>query len=71
MKNRNTVFTVTLVAFAFALASGIEAGPRPDGGPTHNLFSTTRSNANSDAEASSTSRVSSFRLSVLASPRSG
>ena len=51
MKNRNTVFAAILVAFAFALAPVAEAGPRPDGGPTHDLFSTARSNANSDAGA--------------------
>ena len=51
MKNRNTVCAAILVAIAFALAPVAEAGPRPDGGPTHDLFSTARSNANSDAGA--------------------
>ena len=49
MKNRNNIFTTTLVALAFALALGAEASPRPDGGPTY-LFSTARGNANSDGE---------------------
>ena len=48
MKHRNKVFTTTLVALAFALAVGAEAGPRPDGGPT-GLSSTVRANANSGA----------------------
>ena len=34
MKNRNNIYTTTLVALAFALALGAEASPRPDGGPT-------------------------------------
>ncbi len=51
MKNRNTVLAATLVAFAFAVAPGVEAAPHPDGGPTHDLFSTARSNANSEAGA--------------------
>jgi hypothetical protein len=33
MKNRNNVFTATLVAFAFALAPVTKAAPYPDGGP--------------------------------------
>jgi hypothetical protein len=51
MKNRNNICTTTLVALAFALALalGAEASPRPDGGPTY-LFSTARSNANSEGE---------------------
>ena len=49
MKNRNNIFTTTLVALAFALALGAEASPRPDGGPTY-LSSTASSNANSDGE---------------------
>ena len=49
MKNRNKIFTTTLVALAFAFALGAEASPRPDGGPTY-LFSTPRRNANSEAE---------------------
>jgi hypothetical protein len=48
MKNRNNIFTTTLVALAFALALGAEASPRPDGGPTY-LFSAA-SSANSDGE---------------------
>jgi len=51
MKNRNNIFTTTLVALAFALALGAEASPRPDGGPTY-LNSTARSNANSEGENS-------------------
>jgi hypothetical protein len=49
MKNRNNIFTTTLVALAFALALGAEASPRPDGGPTY-LFSTARSLENSEGE---------------------
>jgi hypothetical protein len=53
MKNRNKIYTTTVVALAFALAFalalGAEASPRSDGGPT-NLFSTASSNANSDGE---------------------
>jgi hypothetical protein len=61
MKNRNNIFTITLLALAFALAPGAEAspkpdggpspdgGPKPDGGPTY-AFSTASSNANSDGE---------------------
>ena len=51
MKNRNNIFTTTLVALAFALALGAEASPQPDGGPTY-LFSTASSNANGDGENS-------------------
>ena len=47
MKNRNNIFTTTLVALAFALALGAEASPAPDGGPTY-LFSTASSNANGE-----------------------
>src|SRR6476660_6346505 len=47
MKNRNNIFTTTLVALAFALALGAEASPKPDGGPTY-LFSTASSNANGE-----------------------
>ena len=49
MKNRNNIFTTTLVAlaFAFALALGAEASPKPDGGPTY-LLSTASSNANGE-----------------------
>ena len=45
MKNRNNIYTTTLVALAFALALGAEASPRPDGGPTYLL-----STASSDGE---------------------
>ena len=51
MKNRNNIFTTTLVALAFALALGAEASPKPDGGPTY-LFSTASSSANSEGENS-------------------
>ena len=34
MKNRNTQLTAILFVVAFALAPIIQAGPRPDGGPT-------------------------------------
>lgn len=37
MKNRNNIFTATLVALAFALGPGADAQPRPDGGPIPNL----------------------------------
>ena len=47
MKNRNNIFTTTLVALAFALALGAEASPKPDGGPTYQ-FSTASSNANGE-----------------------
>ena len=47
MKNRNNIFTTTLVALAFALAPGAEAAPKPDGGPTYQ-FSTASSNANGE-----------------------
>jgi hypothetical protein len=47
MKNRNNIFTTTLVALAFALALGAEASPKPDGGPTY-LLSTASSNANGE-----------------------
>jgi hypothetical protein len=50
MKNRNNVFTATLVALAFALAPVAEAMPRPDGGPAY-LADSKRVNANSDAGA--------------------
>ncbi len=53
MKNQKAVFTATVLALtlAFAFAPGAEAGPHPDGGPTHDLFSSARSNANSEAGA--------------------
>ena len=47
MKNRNNIFTITLVALAFALAPGAEASPKPDGGPTYQ-FSAASSNANGE-----------------------
>ena len=50
MKNRNNVFTATLVALAFALAAVAEAMPRPDGGPTY-LADSKRVSATSDAGA--------------------
>jgi hypothetical protein len=49
MKNRNNIYTITLVALAFTLALGAEASPKPDGGPTY-AFSTANSNANSEGE---------------------
>ena len=33
MKNKKTVFIVTVLALGFALAPILQAGPRPDGGP--------------------------------------
>ena len=36
MKNRNNVFTVTMVTFAFALALTVQAAPSPDGTPSPN-----------------------------------
>ena len=48
MKNRKALFIGTVLALAFALAPGVEASPRLDGGPTY-LFSTA-SNANSGGE---------------------
>src|SRR5580765_4033403 len=61
MKNRNNIYTITLVALAFALAPIVQAGqkpdggpspdggPKPDGGPTY-PFSAASSNADSDGE---------------------
>jgi hypothetical protein len=37
MKNRNNQLTAILFVVAFALASIVQAGPRPDGGPTRPL----------------------------------
>jgi hypothetical protein len=48
MKNRNNVFTVTLVALAFAVAPVAQAEPRPDGGPV-SLAPNDGSSADSDA----------------------
>jgi len=50
MKNRKTVFTVTVLALAFALAPGTEAARQPEGGPAHQS-STARGNASSEAGA--------------------
>ena len=50
MKNRNRVLAATLVAFAFAVAPVVEAGPRLDGGPVY-LPGSKRINMNSDAGA--------------------
>lgn len=58
MKNRNKIYTATLVALAFALAPVTQAGQKLDGGPTRQpanegpsyLFYTARANANSDGE---------------------
>ena len=52
MKNRNNVFTATLVALAFALTPVTKAAPYPDGGPdpalavitVHNTGDVTRGN---------------------------
>ena len=52
MKNRNNVFTATLVALAFALGPGAGAQPRPDGGPTR-LPSPTNAKAIIEAGAQS------------------
>src|SRR4030095_55692 len=35
MKNRNTQLTAVLFVVALAFAPIVQAGPRPDGGPTH------------------------------------
>ena len=35
VKNRKKLYTITLVALAFALALGVEGSPAPDGGPTY------------------------------------
>ena len=35
MKNRNNQLTAVLFVLAFALVPIVQAGPRPDGGPTH------------------------------------
>src|SRR5882724_10285143 len=64
MKNRNIQLTAVLFVLAFALAPTVQAGPRPDGGPTPrppaneapypdggpaHQSSTARANANSEA----------------------
>jgi len=50
MKNRKTVFTVTVLALAFALVPGTKAAPRLEGGPVHQS-SIARGNASSEAGA--------------------
>jgi len=50
MKNRNTKFTAILFVLAFALASIVQAGPRPDGGPTR-LPANEGVSANSEANS--------------------
>ena len=50
MKNRKTVFTVTVLALAFALTPGTEAARQPEGGPVHQSF-TARGNASNEAGA--------------------
>jgi hypothetical protein len=50
MKNRKTVFTVTVLALAFALAPGTEAARQAEGGPTHQS-SIARGSASSEAGA--------------------
>jgi len=48
MKNRNNIWTTTLVAIAFAFAPVVQAGPRLDGGPTK-LATNKSLNPNSEA----------------------
>ena len=50
MKNRKSVFTVTVLALAFALVLGTDVAPRLEGGPVHQS-STARGNAGSEAGA--------------------
>jgi hypothetical protein len=50
MKNRKSVFTVTVLALAFSLVPGTEAAQRLEGGPVHQS-STARGNASSEAGA--------------------
>jgi hypothetical protein len=52
MKNRKTLFILTGLALAFALAPGTEAARQPEGGPAHHS-STARSNASSEPGAQS------------------
>ena len=52
MKNRNTVLAATVIALAFAVAPGVEAAPKPDGGPVQQS-STARGNASNKAGAQS------------------
>src|SRR5438094_877616 len=49
MKDRNNLFTATLVALAFTFAPVVQAGPRLDGGPSY--LASKIVNANSDAGA--------------------
>lgn len=51
MKNRNNQLTAILFVVALALAPIVQAGPKPDGGPTHLRGFTTnpRNSENSDA----------------------
>jgi hypothetical protein len=50
MKNRNNQLTAILFVVAFALGPIVQAGPRPDGGPTHlpALSANPRNSANSE-----------------------
>ena len=52
MKNRNTLLAATVIALAFAVAPGVEAAPKPDGGPVQQS-STARGNASNEAGAQS------------------
>ncbi len=52
MKNRNNVLAATVIALAFAVAPGVEAAPKPDGGPVQQS-STARGNASNKAGAQS------------------
>jgi hypothetical protein len=52
MKNRKSVFTVTVLALAFALTPGNEAARQPEGGPAHQS-SIARDSASSKAGAQS------------------
>src|SRR5437016_13144696 len=52
MKNRNTVLAATVITLAFAVAPGVEAAPKPDGGPVRQS-STARGNASNKAGAKS------------------
>src|SRR2546430_1446689 len=52
MKNRNPVPGATVIALAFAVAPGVEAAPKPDGGPVQQS-STARGNASNKAGAQS------------------
>ena len=52
MKNRNNIYTTTLVALALALALGAEASPTPEDGPSYQF--STASNANGDGENEAT-----------------